>query len=420
MFYVPTYRRHPNGQAFCQWRGKRYYLGKHGTEESVRRFKQFMARVETNAIAAPPALPPLSRDRTIVELIVHYRAFAQTYYAKDGKTTKEFASMMDALARLDLKFGDLPADQFGPVALEELQQFMVEQKLSRGVVNHHINRVKRFFRWCCRKQHVPQSLYHGLLCVPGLQRGRTDAREAPGVKPIHRHWVDATLPWLNPTIAAMVQMQLLCGMRPAEVCRMRGRDLNMGGEIWLYTPVEHKNAWRDLPRIIAIPKRAQEILKPFLRTDINAYLFSPAESEAIRNQNRRGVSKPDRKTPIYPSELRAREKARRARQGRASKRPKRDHYDTGSYRRAVTYAITKANRELGKLDPDATVIPHWHPSQLRHTISTEISQAIGEQAAQRWLGHERLETTGIYTEKQVSELVNIARRLDQQWTQQAS
>jgi integrase len=321
---------------------------------------------------------------------------------------------MDAALRpLDERFGDEIAAEFGPAKLLELQEYMMGLDWSRGVINHQISRVKRFFRWCSKKEYVPKELYAGLLCVDGLQKGRFDVREADEVRPVDLHWVYKTLPHMTPTVAAMVQAQLLCGMRPAEVCAMRGCHLNARGDVWIYSPPQHKNAWRDIVRNIPIPQVAQQVIKPFLKTDLEAFLFSPQESEAWRLSQRHPSRKTDRKTKVYPSELRARETAKAARAQKPSR--KRDHYDTDSYRRAITYAIDKANKA-------GEEIPHWHPHQLRHTISTEISQAIGEQAAQRWLGHEHLETTGIYTEKQIKELIEIAQELDRHWSrkQQAS
>lgn len=406
---VPKYRRHPNGQAFIKTvrinNGRPLYLGPFGSEKSKLAYQRALKRL--SAPAAPAPKLDADPDRTIVELILSYYEYARRYYSKDGRPTKEYKEMVIALRPLDALFGDTLAAEFGPKRLVRLQEHMVGLDWSRKVINHRISRVKRFFRWCSKEEFVPHELYAGLKAVDCLRKGRCSARELAKVLPVPRAWVDQTLPFMTSTVAAMAKVQLLCGMRPAEVCSMRGKDINMTGPIWLYTPPEHKNAWREIVRVIAIPKAAQRVLSPFLKTNIEAYLFSPREAEATRNAGR--ASNPDRKTPIYPSELRARARAKQARKNRVTKRPKRERYDTDSYRRAIKYAIDKAERA-------GVEIPHWHPHQLRHTISTEISQVIGEQAAQRWLGHEHLETTGIYTEKQVSELIEIAEKLDRRWT----
>jgi hypothetical protein len=71
-------------------------------------------------------------------------------------------------------------------------------------------------------------------------------------------------------------------MRPGEVVILRAIDLDMRGPVWLYRPGSdqehglHKSAWRGHDRVIAIGPRAQEVIKPFLKTDLHAYLFSLA------------------------------------------------------------------------------------------------------------------------------------------------
>jgi hypothetical protein len=57
--------------------------------------------------------------------------------------------------------------------------------------------------------------------VSGLQRCRCDARETDAVKPVPDHVVDATVPYLSPTVRAMVDLQPLTGMRPGELCMLR-------------------------------------------------------------------------------------------------------------------------------------------------------------------------------------------------------
>jgi hypothetical protein len=102
----------------------------------------------------------------------------------------------------------------------------------------------------------------------------------------------------------MVQLQLLAGMRPGEVIIMRAIDLDMTGKVWLYRPGSdllhgaHKTAWRGHRRIIAIGPKAQEIIRQYLKPDLQAYLFSPAEAMAVFHAERRKR----RKTKVQPSQ----------------------------------------------------------------------------------------------------------------------
>jgi site-specific recombinase XerC len=134
-----------------------------------------------------------------------------------------------------------------------------------------------------------------------------------------------------------------------------------------------------------------------------AFLFSPKESEAWRQDRRLVETGSHRKTKVYPSELRAREKAKQARKRRKPKREKRDRFDTASYRRAINYGIAKAKRA-------GVEIPHWHPNQLRHTRGTEVRREHGVEAAQVVLGHARADVTQVYAEKNLQKAIEIARQ----------
>ena len=164
--------------------------------------------------------------------------------------------------------------------------------------------------------------------------------------------------------------------------------------------------WRNFPqqKLVTIGPKGQAILGPFLDRDDDAFLFSPREAEAWRLANRPVYYKAKRKTPVYPSELRAREKAKQARRRRKPKRPKRDHYDTDSYRRAIVYGLKKARKS-------GVEIPHWHPHQLRHSRGTEIRKKYGIEAAQVALGHARADVTQIYAEKNMELARRVAREM---------
>jgi len=73
----------------------------------------------------------------------------------------------------------------------------------------------------------------------------------------------------------MIELQRWTGMRPGEGLIMRGRDLNASGAIWEYRPESHKTEHHGKERVILIGKHGQDILRPFLRPELDAYLFSP-------------------------------------------------------------------------------------------------------------------------------------------------
>lgn len=393
---LPSYRRHPNGSAFYEYQGKRTYLGPYDEPRSRQRYARVVAQI---AAGGPGAVAVRSDIPTIAELILEYLDYATSYYAAN----KEFKGMTAALKHLYNFAGDIDGREFGSAKLMDFQQYMltltyqrkrgkelVSRPYSRSQINKQVGRIKRFIRWCSQRELVPSEQYSKLICVEPLSKGRCRAPEAPDVEPVAREIVEQTLPYLTQTASAMVRVQMLCGMRPQDVCGMRWEDITTEGTIWIYRVLAHKNSWRGQELHKAIPRAVQAILQPFAGS---GFVFSPIRSEELRLAGLR--------------------KRRRPTKRRDRKRPLRDRYDTDSYRRAIDYGIKKAARA-------GIVIPHWHPNQLRHTIATEIRQAIGEEASQVWLGHASIDTTGIYTKKQISELVSVAQELDRLWASQSA
>jgi integrase len=75
--------------------------------------------------------------------------------------------------------------------------------------------------------------------------------------------------------------------------------------------------------------------------------------------------------------------------------PLRDHYDVGSYRRAIRRACIKAG------------VPVWHPHQLRHGRLTENRKRFGLEASRVCGGHREIGTTQHYAEQDR----NLARQV---------
>jgi len=158
----------------------------------------------------------------------------------------------------------------------------VNSGVSRRTVNQRIWRVKKMFEWAVENELVPSSVYHGLQAVSGLQRGRTEARETEPVRPVSVETVEATLPHLPPPVAALVRLQLLTGARAGELVTMRVGDLDMSGRVWAYRPRQHKTAHHGIAREIYIGPKAQLVLNPWVKLDLQAYLFSPTDAEQAR------------------------------------------------------------------------------------------------------------------------------------------
>jgi integrase len=225
--------------------------------------------------------------------------------------------------------------------------------------------------------------------VRGLEAGRTEAPESKAIGPVADAIVEATLPHLTAPIAAMVRIQRLTGARPGEICSMRGCDLDTTGTIWLYRLAQHKTAYRGKTRVIAIGPRCQEVIKPFLKLETEAYLFSPRDALA----NLRARQRAARKTKVQPSQV--------CRKKRKPKRTPGLRYKTTAYSAAIRLACVKHG------------IEHWHPNQLRHSHATDVRRQFGLEAAQVALGHAAADVTQIYAERDLTLRSSASRSIDE-------
>ena len=386
--------------------GKHIYLGPYGSAKSREKYARLIA--ERNQGELPQITAADGKrypDLLMAELLVKYIEWADTYYKQDGKSTGEVMNIGYALRPLRALYASMPARDFGPKALKTVQQYMIEDEdLCRTLINSRIGSIKRMFGWAVSEELIPPGVFEALRTVRGLRFGRTDARETEPVRPVADAWIEKTICFLPPQVAAMVRLQRLTGMRPEDVCGIRAKDINLSEDIWLFEPEGHKNRWRGHSRVLPIGPQAQEVIRPLLvDRAIDAHLFSPIEVMEWRQEQRR-KHRSGRKTKIYPSETKRLERERKARKNRGGKgkRVPRSNYVTKSYYRAVQYAIEQAAKA-------GVVIPSWSPNQLRHARGTEVRKTHGLEAAQAILGHRKADVTQLYAERDLGLAIEIAK-----------
>jgi integrase len=439
---VPSYRLHKqSGQAvvtLTDGLGNRrdVLLGRHGTPESRVEY----ARVLTEWEAAGRRLPPrraeasAPADLSVNELALAFWRWAESYYGFAGGRKGTSFNYRAALSLLKELYGDTRAADFGPLALKACRAEMVKKGWSRAYVNAQVDKLRRVFRWAASEQLVPVAVHQALLTVEGLCRGRTDARETAPVRPVAAGVVEETLPHLPTLVRALARFQLLTGCRPDEACRLRPLDLDTSNpSCWVYRPGsdrggsgEHKTAHHGHDRLVLVGPRAQEVLRPFLGRKLDVYCFSPAESERQRSEGRRAA----RQTPLTPSQ-----KAHRPKAGR--KRRPAERYPVTSYRNAIYRACDRAFplpenlaprlNEDGKRESRAAwwarLTPQergavrawrrehrWHPNRLRHSRATEL-RPFGLDVVKTILGHSKVETTQIYSEKDLAAAMQLVGRI---------
>ncbi len=367
--------------------GRDLYLGKYGTPESRAEYDRLLAEWLTNGRRLPGRTSESGPDRTVNEMALAYLEHVDSYYVKNGKPTSEPKNIRLAIRPLRRLYGHTPARDFGPLALKAVRQAMMDSGICRNEINKRVRRVVRLFKWAVGEEMVPASVQHGLRAVEGLRRGRADVRESEPVKPVPEAFVDALRPHVPRQIWAMIELQRLTGMRPGEVVIMRTCDLDTSGRIWVYRPLEHKTEHHGKERTIQLGPQAQEILRPWLRSDLSAYLFSPAEVLAERSARLRAT----RKTSVQPSQ--------RNRRKRNPSHAPGNHYTNRSY----CYAIQRGCRKAD--------VPRWHPHQLRHNAATRLRREFGLDTARAVLGHSSTAVTEVYAELDVAKAAEAMARV---------
>lgn len=92
--------------------------------------------------------------------------------------------MKSALRFVRRLYGNTPAIKFGPVALAAVRQSMIDAGMARSTINNHVGRIRLMFRWATATELLPPMVHQALSALPGLQRGRTTAREPEPVRPV--------------------------------------------------------------------------------------------------------------------------------------------------------------------------------------------------------------------------------------------
>jgi integrase len=257
---TPSYRCHkPTNQAVTTIDGRDYYLGAYDSPKSRAEYDRLIAEWLTNGRRLSESV---TGGLSINEMLVAYLDFAAGYYRKGGKPTRELDNLKDALRPLKKLYGLSRADHFGPLALKTVRDAMIKSGLCRNEINKRVGKIVRVFRWATENEHLPASVHQALSAVSGLKKGRTEVRESEPVKPVPQALVEAVRPHVSRQVWAMIELQLLTGMRPGEVCQMRSGDLDTSGKVWVYVPRSHKTEHHDRDRPIPLGPRAQEVLRP--------------------------------------------------------------------------------------------------------------------------------------------------------------
>ncbi len=407
---LPQMRVHLSGQGFVRIDDRNFYLGKHGSPESLARYAVLIAEYQANQLMLPKDFDVRAIDERaglllassvelpaehlenmpilVKHLTTSYRKFAKQRYANSEAELPRILSVCGELERED---GSLLAVEYGPKALKRQRQRWVDSGKSRLYCNRLTNLVIRMYKWASSEELVDESAWNWLKSLEPLKVGHTDAPESEPIRPVAIADVVKTIPQLPPVIRAMVRVQVATGMRPSELCGMRPAEIDRSGPVWMYRPAMHKNAGKGKTRAIPIVGDAREAITEFLNRSPQHYCFSPAESMAWISAKRRS----ERRSKVQPSH-----------QNRKRDKPQvspGECYDKHSYRRAIDRAAKRAG------------VKPWFPYQIRHLAGTFVREALGPEAAQALLGHSHISMTEHYakvSERKAIEAANAAPKLN--------
>lgn len=374
---LPQIRRQKRAQgadlAYVTLSGQRIYCGPWNTEEAQERYNREVAAW----LARGRVMPVDQNEITICELVDIYTAHIEREYP-DSKSVQDRVRL--ALVYLTDLYSRLPVREFGPVALKSVRDRMIDRSikehmkdegLSLKTVNERVGVVKALFRFGAENELIPGEVYHRVQSVRPLQRGKSRCKQPRVVRPVPAKDVEATLPFLTPSVKAAVQLQRLTGARSGEILNLKAQDVDRSGPVWVAHLEQHKTAHHGKTRTLCFGPKAQSILAPFiLKRKPGEYLFSPRDHFELRTLSRTGDGRRPNQKPTP----------------RKTNHVVGDCYDSAAYGRCIARACVKAG------------VAAWHPHQLRHLAATELRAQYGTEAARAVLGHANLKTTEIYAE----------------------
>ncbi|KAA5546028.1 tyrosine-type recombinase/integrase [Roseiconus nitratireducens] len=404
---APARRYHISGQSVVTIAGRDFYLGKHDSPESIARYAALITVYQQNGLSLPDDFDPTSLDAHVALLlgvsapqaaathqtdqpilVRHVTGLFREHIAEKYKNTPSEKSRHDKLCdRLDKQFGDVAAEQFGPVKLKAFRKTLVDEGFARKYVNRLTNCVVAIFRHAVAGELIDATKVAQLKSLEPLRKGQTTAREVAPVVPVPIGDVRKTAELLSPVVKAMLRIQVATGARPKEICIMKPCDIDRSGDVWVYRLSQHKTDWTGKPKAIPLVGDARDAVTEYLQRDPNTYCFSPAEAMAWR----RAIGTANRQTPLNQGN-------RPGSNRKANpKRTPRDHYTTASYYQAITRAAKRMK------------VPKWTPYQIRHLTATEVRAALGIEDARALLGHSTALMTAHYARESIEAATRAAK-----------
>ena len=427
---LPTIRHfRAKNLAYVLLDGQRHYLGPWGSSHADAAYLKLVRKMAPTLKAdqiprgTHLGLPTRSERPTIevttVGHLMHaYRLWALEYYRKNDAPTHAALNVRRVAALVDeLDEGGTPLIHADAAWLRSFRaKLCALGNLSRGTVNEYVSIIVRAFGFGAEHHFVRREQHLDLQSLPALRKGRPPApgiaapKDHRPIEPPSRSSVRRIRRHLGLDVRIMLDLQLLTGMRPNEVCGMRPCHLRRGpnANVLLYIcPASHNKTDHvedSHAKHIWLGPRCIKLLKMLWPKGEDEPFFSPARSEA----RRRELLAANRSTPHYPSHSKT---ARTGRRREAGILPQSlgEMYTASTYRKACV----RAGERLLAADVAAGVRPAerfqpFTPYQIRHLRGTIIAEREGLKVARDVLGHKNIQTTLRYVKTRDARLARTA------------
>ena len=341
---------------------------------------------------------------TIDRLARTYHEHAKTVYLKRGKLTTHISQVASAMNALIDEYGPMTAEAVGAPEITKLMDKQITAgvrknrptTLSITTLNGRLRIIKQAFAWARAYGLVSREASYDISLVKPMRAGRSKATAPVPVTPVAEETIKSLLPFCPQTVADMVNVLLLTGMRAGELCGMRPCDVvkipNAAGDVWVFRPVSHKTEHHGKDRVIVFGRQTMLILQPYIdKRKLADPVFTPMEAHSERLEMN-GTAK----QKAYQTSR------SRFKPGRA--------YNTHTFRNAVQRACDRAFDPKGERGKQHDWSHRINPHQFRHNAATRLRTEFGMEAAADMLGHSSFSTTKIYAERTLDRLIEMARK----------
>lgn len=368
-----------------------------------------------------------ARELTIVEMVDQFWAHSK----RVGKSSSYLSEVRIACRPMLEQWGDLPVSRFTARHMVKLRGYWlayserrkVDDKpapLNRNTINGRLKIIRGIFGWGVEEGIVSEITHHGLCQAKGVTASDPAVSRSTPKRPATPEQLEAVAEYLPEIVVDMITLQSLptVAMRPGELIGMTMAEIDQSDpEAWIYSPADHKTAWKGKTREIALGPKAQAIVSKYLlrrgTVDAEAPVFprwlilEQSKQQELANRERKRQEREEaerqqakregrelRLAPRYgPYGKRAAQQAVVDIHGdaRRTDRPGAEFWDVTAFRRMLARACEQAG------------VPKFSAHQLRHAALTRLHRDLGAnpealEITRAVAGHSSAKTTERYVD----------------------